>query len=134
MKKIVSLGVIATILVTSLVILSGCSKNKISSEILGRWSRVHVEDVSDSTLIEDWEFLQGGEMLIHNANPGVLDTAPVECYYFIETYNQLSISGADEKSYAQDYNGSWRVIKLENNAMMIIHETSGLLFREFVKD
>lgn len=116
-------------------ILLGCSKNNTESNLKGRWSRVFVENIDDSTLEEDWEFFSNGDLIISTIYPLAGDTIKSIAKFSMVSYNKFEVSLlADSYNFPSAYVGKWSIVKKGKNILQIVLEDKGLFFREFIKD
>jgi hypothetical protein len=137
MKRIVPIVILLVLFCTAGMVISGCSKSKLSSFIIGRWHRVNVINV-DSVFVEDWDFQPGGTLVIHHAPEGAGDTLNLTGTYAVVSYNKFSINIPDDHWIL--LNGVWQIARKKDGYMMAVIDLSqfdgaggGLTFREFTR-
>jgi hypothetical protein len=136
MKRLLSIRFLCLLLLVAGIALGACSKKKARSWLLGRWNRINVVNVSNSSFVEDWEFYNDGTLVIHYGAPGPGDTVNLYGNFSILSYNRFTIHIPD-KSFDL-LNGYWQITNKKNNNMMIVFDVNqvsgaggGLTFREF---
>jgi len=139
MKTIHKISILS-IIVLGLFFTISCSKSNSESKLIGKWKNVRVENINDTTRIEDWEFLADGKLIIYyrsyewGGNPDTIQTKKYEANYSMDSYNKFSIAGL-QNGHLPQYNTQWEIIFNKDNALMVVNEGGGgLFFREFVKE
>jgi hypothetical protein len=137
MKRIGTILILLVLFAAAGIIISGCSKSKLSSYLLGRWHRVNVIDI-DSVFVEDWEFQAGGTLVIHHAPEGPGDSLNLVGTYAVVENDKFSINIPDDHWIL--LNGVWEITRKKNGYMMAVIDLSqfdgaggGLSFREFTR-
>lgn len=135
MNPIKSIRIVFLLLIAAGTILSGCSKSKTKSWLLGRWSRINVVDMTNISLPEIWEFQSDGTFRLLDAISDSGDTLDEQGNYVMKSYSKFEISLSDTTKF--DYLvGVWQIVKHKNDYLMIVynHDGHGLTFREFKKN
>jgi hypothetical protein len=131
MKTLKPAFIITLLSLIVVITVLGCSKGKTENKLQGRWSRVFVDDLNNTSLVEDWEFMDDKSLRIHSVNPGVADTNYIEGMYTVASYKEVALSG---DAFPTNYLGSWRITKINKEVLVIAKEEGGLNLLEFVKD
>lgn len=120
------------LLIMFLSILS-CGKVATENKLVGRWHRINIDNLDDTTSTEDWEFLGNGDLKIHYQAVGAIDTTYIAGTYSMINYRKVTIAGSIENGFPEYYCGNWRIIKLKKDDLIMSTEIGGLLIRDFVK-
>lgn len=131
MKKYRSTLIIFLSVVTVVVTLFGCGKAATENKLLGRWSKINVDNLADTLRIEEWEFLGSPDMRIYYSHVSSGDSNFVEGTYTMKSSREFTVSGSENSGWPLDANGNWRIVKLKKGSLIIVREDGGLTFREF---
>ena len=118
----------------SAAIFSSCSKSKTTSKIIGKWKAIDVGHVKDtaSAYYEVWEFNEDQTFKYTEKKGMSYELAHiVNGRYSIDKYNKITIY--DFETGWDHLNGTWDIVKLKDQTLMMVLENNGLLFREFSK-
>lgn len=134
MKNIKSAFITVLALVALAVTISGCGKAATENKLIGRWTRINVDNLADTSRTEDWEFLGAPVVRIYYSH-NLSDTNFVEGTYMMKNSKEFTVSGTSEDGWPSDANGNWRIVKLKKNSLIVVRDEGGhgLTFREFKK-
>ncbi len=133
MKRLYPILILVCIAAIVSVTLFSCGKAATENKLLGRWSRVNVDNLSDTSRVEEWEFMGSAQFRVYNHHAGSADTSYLEGTYTMKNYREFTISGSGSEGFPTDANGNWRIIKLKKGALILVREEGGLTFREFTQ-
>ncbi len=135
MKNRNSFLILTLALLTLTITLFSCGKSATENKLLGRWCRINLDNLDDTTRIEEWEFT-GEKLVIHHHHAyDPADTAALSGMYVMNNYREFTVSGSVEDGWNEDANGIWRIIKLKKGSLILIRDEGGhgLTFKEFKK-
>lgn len=131
MKKFNSTIGLVFVAVIVAVTLYSCGKAATENKLLGRWARVNVDNLADTSRVEEWEFSGSSTFRVYFTHVTSADTNYVEGTYTMTSYREFMVSGSTDAGFPTDANGNWRIIKLKKGSLIIVREEGGLTFREF---
>jgi len=140
MKKTYNISKLFIAVLFIVFVAAGCSKARVEHKVEGTWDKVWVENLSTINK-ETWVFKPDNTLIImrnfYNATPMYkMDTVEVGRWHIeMETKKnprRLEIYDFKDGNVSY-YNGTWLIIKANDDELFIVNKTVGRLFREFQK-
>ncbi|HNW90952.1 MAG TPA: hypothetical protein PKN48_14935 [Bacteroidales bacterium] len=123
-------------ILTCILLSISCKKNT-QSYLVGKWDRVYVTDISDTTFFETWEFSSDGKLFIDcSGYANYIDTLNYKgaLSYEMNSRNKFTVSNGANSD-------QWEIVLRKDNKLRIVHNygedldiQQGLDEREFVKE
>jgi len=132
MKNIYKILIFLPIVFLLFVIIPGCKK-ALDNKIVGTWSVVHVDDMSNK-IIDEWIFTKNNEIYFNELPPygGPITHLDTGQYVTNTSMNKKYVEIVQCHHYYN--NNKYRVMKLNKKIMkLIIESKNGLQFIEFTK-
>lgn len=125
----------------ALVLLSGCKKQEYEELIAGKWEKVPVENIDETSRIDELWWMEENVLKIYRypatASPDLSDLESLNAYdqgfYVIERKGTTMYLKLSNLNYTT-FNTSWEIFQLDRDKLIIsIEVPGGIFYKEFVK-
>ncbi len=120
------------LLIISVAFIS-CQKKK-EIQVDNTWRLIKVAVDTNVTWYEAWKFDNGDITILKKDNTdNDIDTIGNGKYTVVAKLSKSIITMREMHGVTKPYNGDWKILKLNDDVMIILNQDNGWYYREFIK-